>query len=388
MTRHLLIDRVSGRPAAALLVDGRLEDLLVDPPAGDAMPRPGEILAAKIDRLVPKLGAAFVALGGGRTGFLREARGRRAGERLAVQVVSHPEAGKASPVTARILHKGRRLIHTPGAPGINLSRQIRDADERARLTAVVEGWEPGPEIAPEALRAALRGMARGDGTILRTAAIGAAEAELAAELGQLLLERAALEGLDGAAVPPAGSPSVREALRDWTDPVPRILVGRETWHELAGELERAGAVSADLRAAMQRFDGPDLFDHHGLWEAIEALRSPRAALPSGGWMQIEPTAALVAVDVNTGGGFQGGDALTANLEAVRELPRQLRLRGLGGIVALDLAPLPKRDRKRLEDALRTALRRDPVETSLAGWTPLGLVELQRKRERRPILELI
>ncbi|MEO0994501.1 MAG: ribonuclease E/G, partial [Pseudomonadota bacterium] len=71
-----------------------------------------------------------------------------------------------------------------------------------------------------------------------------------------------------------------------------------------------------------------------------------------------------------------------------EIPRQLRLRGLGGIVVIDWAPLPKRDRKRIEDTLKTALRRDPVETTIAGWTPLGLLELTRKRERRPLAQLL
>ena len=109
---------------------------------------------------------------------------------------------------------------------------------------------------------------------------------------------------------------------------------------------------------------------------------------SGGRLAVEATAALVAVDVDTAGGFGGGDGLTANLEAARELPRQLRLRGLGGQVVVDFAPVPKKDRRRVEDALATAFRRDPVETSLHGWTTMGLFEIQRKRERRPLLELI
>ena len=86
--------------------------------------------------------------------------------------------------------------------------------------------------------------------------------------------------------------------------------------------------------------------------------------------------------------YTGGAALTANLEAARELPRQLRLRGLGGQVIVDFAPLRKSDRKRIEEALKTAFRRDPIETTLAGWTPLGNFELQRKRERRPLSELL
>ena len=105
-------------------------------------------------------------------------------------------------------------------------------------------------------------------------------------------------------------------------------------------------------------------------------------------MAVEATRAMVTVDVNTAGEFGGGAALTANLAAAGELPRQLRLRGLGGQVIVDFAPLPKKDRKRIEAALKAAFGEDPVETTLAGWTPLGNFELQRKRERRPLSELL
>jgi Rne/Rng family ribonuclease len=105
-------------------------------------------------------------------------------------------------------------------------------------------------------------------------------------------------------------------------------------------------------------------------------------------MAVEATRAMVTVDVNTGAEFSPGAAVTANVEAARELPRQLRLRGLGGQVAVDWAPLKKPERRRVEDTLKSAFRRDPVETTLAGWTPLGHFELQRKRERRPIAELL
>jgi Rne/Rng family ribonuclease len=104
-------------------------------------------------------------------------------------------------------------------------------------------------------------------------------------------------------------------------------------------------------------------------------------------MAIEPTRALVAVDVNTGGDFSPAATLKANLAAARDLPRQLRLRGLGGQITVDFAPLAHRDRPRIEAALRAALAEDGIETTLSGWTPLGHLELQRKRTRRPIATL-
>ncbi len=186
------------------------------------------------------------------------------------------------------------------------------------------------------------------------------------------------------------------ALREWSLPGPaRIRATRAALDflaECAGDGVAPGGRgpfgSEILLAAIERHDGGDLFDQHGVRDEIERLATPIAGLPSGGWMAVEATRAMVTVDVNTAAEFSGGAALTANLEAARELPRQLRLRGLGGQVTVDLAPLRKTERRRVEEALKAAFRRDPVETTLAGWTPLGNFELQRKRERRPLAELL
>ncbi len=383
---RLLIERwADGRTAAARLHGTRLEDLLIDPAPDDASPMPGEIRLGKIERRVPKLGAAFVALGGGETGFLREAA--REWERALVQVVSRPEPGKAAPVTRRILLKGRLAILSPAAPGVNVSRRIKDAPERARLEAAGAGaLAAGLDALPEPLRAALAGT----GAILRSAAEGADEVALAAEIAALVGRLARLTEAAEAAGGPALLRPVRAAetaLAEWTDPAPeRLRLAPEAWDWLRGP-EGPALPLGPLGALCERAEA-DLFEAEGVWEAAAALSDRRVDLPGGGRMSVEPTAALVAVDVDAGGGFGGGDALSANLAAARELPRQLRLRGLGGIVTVDFAPIPKRERKRVEQALEAAFRSDPVETSLAGWTTLGLFELQRKRERRPLAELL
>ena len=169
-----------------------------------------------------------------------------------------------------------------------------------------------------------------------------------------------------------------EVLREWErDDRTQIIVAR-------GAKRTVLSDHPDLDLVFD--DNP--FDHFGVWDEIDRLRSPRADLPSGGWMAIEATRAMVTVDVNTGDGFGSGDAMTANIEAARELPRQLRLRGLGGQVIIDFAPLKKQHRKKIEETLKTAFRRCPIDTTLAGWTPLGNFELQRKRDRRPLSELL
>ena len=105
-------------------------------------------------------------------------------------------------------------------------------------------------------------------------------------------------------------------------------------------------------------------------------------------MAIEPTRALVAVDIDTGGDTSPAAGLKANIAAMRALPRALRVRGLGGQVTIDAAPMPKRDRRQVETVLKSALRDDRIETAIVGWTPLGHLELQRKRDRHPLEALI
>ena len=109
-----------------------------------------------------------------------------------------------------------------------------------------------------------------------------------------------------------------------------------------------------------------------------------ALVPLGeGMMFVEPTRALVAVDVNTGNDMSPAAALKTNLAAARALPRALRLRGLAGQISVDFVSMSKAHRRQVEQSLRAAFKTDPIETSLVGWTPMGLFELQRKRERPP-----
>ncbi|MEM1316218.1 MAG: ribonuclease E/G [Pseudomonadota bacterium] len=344
-----------GRPGmAACLDDGRLTDLLVDPPEGDATPRLEAVHRAKVVRKAPAVGAVFLDLGDGLEGFLKGGKGLAPGDRPLVQIARYAERGKAVPVTDEPLFKGRYAILTPHAPGVNVSRRIQDEEERARLTEAAAGALQAAELAdgPEEARV---------GAILRTAA-GGVDPQAVGE------DVAALAALWAEALDRGEAPGLRVdapeaevlAWRDWVDPEPdEVLRG-------------------DSR----------LWDDLGIWDAVAALFEPRVELPGGAWMAVEPTSALVAVDVNSGGDFSAATGLKSNLAAVESLPRELRLRGLGGQIVLDLAPMGKRERPKLEAALKRALRRDPVDTQVVGWTPLGHLELTRRRERRPIAELI
>ena len=348
--RVVLLDERNDRRIAALIADGRLDDLLIDPPANDATPRPGAIYAIKVERTIPNLGAAFANLDGV-SGYLKDAKGLKPGDAALAQVTAHAEPGKAPPLTRRLTLKSRYALLTPDAPGINVARSIRDSDEEARLRAIAE----------DALEEAVLPQDARIGVVLRSAA---AEAEPDAVMDDILELAAAFSGLDASRqglVRPADD-AWSEAWREWNDPEPDQVLRSD--------------------------DDPGLFDHYGVWDQVERLKSPRADLKGGAWMSVEPTRAMISIDVNTGDEFGKGAALKANLAAAAELPRQLRLRGLGGIVTVDFAPASKRERPQIEAALRRALAADPVQTDIAGWTPLGQLQLQRKRERRPLAELL
>ncbi len=387
--RVIVLDQPKERgSAAALMVDGRLEDLILDPPKGSVLPSSGDICVVRVTRKLPKAGA-FCEMAGGQEGYLREAKSVREGERILVQVVSLPEPGKAVTLSTRLLFKGPRLILTPGAPGVNVSRKIGNESERERLIAAVEAaiaeCAPSPE-APD--------LAENLGVIVRSAARNEDAINLGREFDWLFkwLRIRLNEARDADYLhnDSGGNPLVH-ALREWVFPRPDAIVCPQGLASALTDVrdpKRPIIFQGDEGFLPLARPEPDPFEAAGLHDAIEALKSPDVPLGAGASMVIEPTRALVAVDVNTGADFSPAAGLKANLAAARDLPRQLRLRGLGGQIAVDFAPMPKQHRRTLEEALRKAFRDDPVETSLVGWTALGLYELQRKRERRPLAEVL
>jgi ribonuclease G len=334
-----------GRAIAALLADGRLEDVLLDPPVSDPAPWPETICLGRVDRVAPAMGACFVSLPNGQAGWLR-APDARPGEMRIVQVSRWADPGKAAPLTDRPVLKGAFTLLTPGAAGVNVSRSIKGHETRERLTA--------------AGQLAMEGAAKDLGLVIRTAAADADDDMIIDEVAELRDAWAsALSKAEGAS--PAtllGAPdALSRARRDWPWP-DRVI------------------------------DGDDAFERLGVWDVLRDLRRPRVDLPGGAWMTVEATSAIVAVDVNTGDDFGKSAAANANLSACAELPRQLRLRGLGGLVYMDLAPIKKGARQGVDAALKRAFSLDPIETHIAGWTTLGAVEMTRKRERRPLAEVM
>lgn len=337
--RQIILDHINGREAAALMVDGKLDDFLIDPDA----PTPGTIYRAIAQRAVKGQGGMFLDTPDG-TAFLRQVKGVSAGQPLLVQVTGYAEPGKAIPVTAKLLFKSRYAIATPDAPGINLSRRIRDDEERIRILSAIDTEQA---------------EAAGIGLILRSACEGAPEDDIADDVDAML--------------------DLALRLRDETEGVAECLTEGDTPHVRAW---RDWVEPADIATE------PGGFETCGVLDALDTLQSARFDLPGGGFAYVEPTRALIAVDVNTGPDTSLAAGVKANMALARDLARQLRLRGLGGQITLDLAPMPKKDRRGFESALRAGFKADSEETILAGWTPLGHFELQRKRARIPLSEVI
>ena len=332
--RTIVLDHIGEHEAAAYLVDGKLDDILID---HTGAPRPGAIFRAICDRPIKGQGGMMLRLPEGETAFLRHGKGLRPGQPLLVQVTGISEDGKAVPVTDRVLFKSRYAIVTPGKPGLNISRQITDEDLRDALLA----------IAHEVFESS-------HGLILRSSCEGADEAEIADDIVAMLsLADAVLEDANG---------KEPEALTEGDGP------HAVAWREWTGAAE---VITA-----------PGSFDNLGVLDQIYDLGHAQVTLGEG-TMYVEPTRALVAVDVNTGNDTSPAAALKANLAAARALPRALRLRGLAGQISVDFVSMSKAHRKQVEQSLRASFKADPIETSLVGWTPMGLFELQRKRERPP-----
>lgn len=333
--RLIALDHFDGIEAAALMVDGRLEDILFDTDA----PRPGTIYRAVVDRPLKGQGGVILKTPDGNA-FLKQSKGLAPGQKLLVQITGFAEDGKAIPVTSKVLFKSRYAIVTPSAPGRNISRSIKDDDLRDTLAEIAHHAMEGSDM----------------GLILRSSCEGADEVEIADDIEAMrtLAEQVMgdTEGPDVETLVDGDGPHAI-AWREWSDP-----------------------------ATVDTAEGS--FEPHGVLDELELLRSAYVRLSAGASMYVEPTRALVAVDVNTGGDTSPAAGLKANMAVARELPRQLRLRGLGGQITIDAAPMPVKDRRGFESALRGAFKKDGIDTALVGWTPLGHFELQRKRERQSL----
>ncbi|MDB4132682.1 ribonuclease E/G [Amylibacter sp.] len=343
--RIVVLDEVNGKPAAALLVNGQIHDLLIE--ADNNLPKPEAIYRGRTTLPMKGQNGIILDIGNGQKAFLRNAKGIPQGTQTTVQVATHAEIGKATPVVNKLIFKSRYCIVTPDAPGLNIARSIKDDEERDRLLEIVH--EVSTNRSTEY------------GLIIRSSAMDI-DADAISDDIKTMYDLAdnvmSQTSGDPALIMPAPTAEMK-AWRDWVNPDPDEVI-KET----------------------------NSFETMGIWDHIEKLKHSKSKLPNGASMIIEPTSAFVAVDVNTGNDFSLSAGLKANLAVAKELPNQLSLRGLGGQIIIDFAPSPKKDRKLIETALNSSFRKGKIDTVVVGWTTLGNFELQRKRERIPLSELL
>jgi ribonuclease G len=302
------------------------------------------------------------------------------GQNVLVQVAKESLGTKGARITSFVSLPGRYLVYMPQARHIGVSRRIRDERERDRLRAALRGLTLPP-----------------GGFILRTNAEGKSESEFAADVEFLTRLWTQIQTRFEQAAAPAGLHEEGDltfrVVRDLFSPeVDEFVVdAREVFDRCAGYVE---ALVPSLRDRMRQWTEPaPIFEALGIEKDIERALRRRVWLKSGGYIVIDHTEALVSIDVNTGKYVGKRDfeqtVLKINLEAVGEIVRQIRLRDLGGIIIIDFIDMETADhREQVYRALKRALADDKARTNVLEISELGLVEMTRKRVRQDLRSLL
>ena len=390
MKPEVMINVGLGETRVALLEDGVVQELFVERP--DDRSLVGRVYKGRVQRVLPGMQAAFVEIGLARTGFLHiddiEQHDERdqtdirrlltAGDEVLVQVFKDPIGSKGARLTTSLSLPSRYLVFMPGGDGIGISTRIADETERERLRELLL-----PGIA----------AGHGGGYIVRTAAEGADAQAIRDDTVYLdRLWRTLLDGIPAAQPGQLlhGEPSlgVRVLRDECAHGVSKVIVDNASELTRVQEFLRA-FMPADADKAELYRDPRPLFAVHQVEEEIARALERQVPLRSGGYLVIDQTEAMTTVDVNTGG-FTGHRDLEdtiykTNIEAAAAVARQIRLRNLGGIIIVDFIDMQEEThRQNVLDALSTAMAGDRARCRVTGLSPLGLVEMSRKRTRESL----
>jgi ribonuclease G len=388
--RELLVSVGVTEKRVAVLEDERVAEVYLERPESRSIA--GNIYLGTVDNVLPGMEAAFVEIGLEKNGFLYvdeivlpELEGRRHGRKIQdlikrgqsvlVQVVKDPMKTKGARLTTEISLPGRFVVYVPSGEGFGVSRRLDD-DERTRLRAILK------EFAPK------EGQ-----VIVRTAAEGASAEDIQRDLDFLERLWKAIQKQAASATAPAliyqeAELPLRVARDLFTDDFQRALVDDErTYKRIVGYLKK---TSPHMVERVSRYRQKEhLFEAFGVDDELRSTLSRRVDLPSGGYLVFDYAEAFTVIDVNTGR-FVGSrsrsspttleDTITKNnIEAVKEVVRQLRLRDVGGIIVIDFIDMANpKNRATVEEALRSELERDRTKTYVVEISPLGLVEMTRQ----------
>lgn len=348
----------------------------------------GDVYLAQVENILPSIEAAFVNVGSDKMGFLhaQDVMGKGAlqdklkpKQKIVVQVVKEPVGHKGPRVTTEISLPGRFLVLMPNEPGINVSKKITSAKERARLKSIVNLLKPV-----------------GVGVIVRTEAEGQSESDIQEDL-EILLEKwnniiTSAESL----TPPsllyrdqdllyrvireACNEETQEIIVDTAFALNRVQNILQNWH-----------MNKNINVTLYKGSEPLLvaMDIH---KEIKAALQMKVNLPSGGYLFIQTTEALTVIDVNSGkftnSATQDETILKTNIEAVHEIARQLRLRNIGGMIIIDFIDMTSRvDKLAMMEELEMAVEADKAKPQVGQLSDLGLVEMTRHRQGQAISEI-
>jgi ribonuclease G len=389
--RELLVSVDVTEKRVAVLEDGRVAEVYLERPERRSIA--GNIYKGVVDNVLPGMEAAFVEIGLEKNGFLfvdeivgpelegRRPRGRRItdlisrGEEVLVQAVKDPMKTKGARLTTEISLPGRFVVFVPQGEGLGVSRRLEE-DERNRLRDIVKEGAP-----------------KQGGVIVRTAAEGASADDVRLDLEFLMklwkqIQARAKESKAPSLVFEEAELPLRITRDLFTGDFEKALVDDDrTLKRIQGYLKKTSPHMAE-RVARYR-DKVPLFEAFGVDAEIRSTLSRRVDLPSGGYLIFDYAEAFTVIDVNTGrfvgsrsksSGARLEDTVTKNnLEAVKEVVRQLRLRDIGGIIVIDFIDMANpKNREAVEQALQQELERDRTKTYVVEISPLGLVEMTRQ----------
>ena len=396
--KRMLVNATQEEELRVALVDGqRIYDLDVEVPSREQ--KKANVYKGRITRVEPSLEACFVDYGAERHGFLplkevsREyfkdgqspgGRGNirellHEGQEVIVQVEKEERGNKGAALTTFISLAGRFLVLMPNnARAGGVSRRI-EGEDREQLREALDQVQ----------------IPEGMGAIVRTAGVGRSAEELQWDLDNLKevwnAVASAAEGKPAPFLIYQESKAIIRALRDYlSDDIGEILIdNQEIYAEAQQYMQRF--MPAGLRKLKFYEDSVPLFTRFQIENQIESAHSHKVNLPSGGSIVIDPTEALVSIDINSARATRGSDiettALNTNLEAADEIARQLRLRDLGGLIVIDFIDMESQKNQRaVEDRLREAVKQDRARIQIGRISRFGLLELSRQRLRPSIGE--
>ena len=401
MNSEIIVDIDSFQTRVVLMEDDNIAEVYVERTGKEKLV--GNIYKGRVANILPGMQAAFVDIGLSKNAFLYAGdiliepsdlefsdtektpeipknikELLKQDQELMVQIIKEPVGTKGARITTHITLPGRMCVLMPTVDYIGVSRRIEDEQERARLREMAEKGKP-----------------EGKGIIVRTAAKGKSEedflndVEFLCRLWNKIQTKFNL--ISAPRVVHSEEPLVFRTIRDiFTRDIDKLIINSEEYFERIKVI--AGIISPRLKDRVYLYKGNDkeeIFEHYGLEKKLDKLLNKKVWLKNGGYIIIDQTEALTAIDVNTGKYVGVNDLqhtlFETNVEAAKVIAAQLRLKDISGIIIIDFIDMEEdKHKERLLEAFKNELKKDRTKTNVVGMTGLGLVEMTRKKMRKSL----